>query len=103
MFIVGMLIDLVLSKWGDASYAIGWLVGVCSALWWSKYVIDWLNQDKQQWIDDACEWLRENIYHKVYECGDRLGFPTAEFLKEFRKAMKGGNDENETNVHSNAD
>ena len=40
MFIVGMLIDLVLSKWGDASYAIGWCVGVCSALWWSNYVIE---------------------------------------------------------------
>ena len=38
-------------------------------------------------IDKACEWLKENIYHRVYECGDRLGYPTADFLKDFRKAM----------------
>lgn len=46
------------------------------------------NKDKHQLIDDACEWLRENIYHRVYECGDRLGYPTADFLKDFRKAME---------------
>ena len=39
-------------------------------------------------IDKACEWLRENIYHRVYECGDRLGYPTADFLKDFRKAIE---------------
>ena len=39
-------------------------------------------------IDKACEWLRENIYHRVYECGDRLGYPTADFLKDFRRAME---------------
>jgi len=39
-------------------------------------------------IDKACEWLKENIYHRVYECGDRLGYPTADFLKDFRKAME---------------
>ena len=39
-------------------------------------------------IEKACEWLRENIYHRVYECGDRLGFPTADFIKDFRKAME---------------
>ena len=39
-------------------------------------------------IDNACEWLKENIYHRVYECGDRLGFPTADFIKDFRKAME---------------
>lgn len=46
------------------------------------------NKDKQQLIDDACEWLKENIYHRVYECGDRLGFPTADFIEDFRKAMQ---------------
>ena len=39
-------------------------------------------------VKKACEWLRENIYHRVYECGDRLGYPTADFLKDFRKAMQ---------------
>ena len=39
-------------------------------------------------VDKACEWLRENIYHRVYECGDKLGYPTADFLKCFRKAME---------------
>jgi len=38
-------------------------------------------------VEKACEWLKENIYHRVYECGDRLGYPTADFLKDFRKAM----------------
>ena len=46
------------------------------------------NQIKQRTIDKACEWLKENIYHRVYECGDRLGFPTADFIKDFRKAME---------------
>lgn len=41
-------------------------------------------------VDRACEWLKENIYHRVYECGDRLGFPTADFIKDFRKAMCNG-------------
>ena len=39
-------------------------------------------------IERACEWLKENIYYRVYKCGDELGFPTAEFLREFRKAME---------------
>lgn len=39
-------------------------------------------------VEKACEWLRENIYHRVYECGDRLGYPTADFLKDFRRAME---------------
>lgn len=39
-------------------------------------------------VDKACEWMRENIYHRVYECGDRLGYPTADFLKDFRRAME---------------
>lgn len=46
------------------------------------------NKIKQETVDKACEWLRENIYHRVYECGDRLGYPTADFLKDFRKAME---------------
>lgn len=43
---------------------------------------------KNQTIDKTCAWLKENIYHRVYEQGDRLGFPTAEFIKDFRKAME---------------
>ena len=39
-------------------------------------------------VEKACEWLRENIYRRVYECGDRLGYPTADFLEDFRKAMQ---------------
>lgn len=45
---------------------------------------------EQPLIEKACEWLKENIYHRVYECGDRLGFPTADFIKDFRKAMCNG-------------
>lgn len=40
-------------------------------------------------IEKACEWLKYNIYHRVYECGDRLGFPTADFVKDFKKYMEG--------------
>lgn len=39
-------------------------------------------------IEKAIEWLRENIYNRVYECGDKLGFPTADFLADFKKAME---------------
>lgn len=45
---------------------------------------------EQPVIEKACDWLKENIYHRVYECGDRLGFPTADFIKDFRKAMCNG-------------
>ena len=40
-------------------------------------------------IEKACEWLKDNIYHRVYECGDRLGFPTAKFIEDFKNYMKG--------------
>lgn len=39
-------------------------------------------------IEKAAGWLKENIYKRVYKQGDCLGFPTAEFLEEFKKAMK---------------
>lgn len=39
-------------------------------------------------IEKACEWLKDNIYHRVYECGDRLGFPTAKFIEDFKNYMK---------------
>jgi len=34
------------------------------------------------------DWLRENIYNRVYECGDSLAFPTADFLNALEKAME---------------
>ncbi len=53
-----------------------------------KAIIYFANWQKEKDINKACEWLKENIYHRVYECGDRLGFPTADFLNDFRKAME---------------
>ena len=47
-----------------------------------------LDDGKDEVIEKACEWLKENIYHRVYECGDRLGFPTAEFIEDFKQAME---------------
>ena len=44
---------------------------------------------KEQTINKACEWLKENIYNRVYKCNDGLGFPTAVFLADFKKAMEG--------------
>lgn len=46
------------------------------------------NWQKQQTIRKSCEWLKENIYQRVYKEGDSLGFPTAVFLEDFRKAME---------------
>lgn len=46
---------------------------------------DW---QKEQLINKTCEWLKENIYNRVYKCNDGLGFPTAAFLEEFKKAME---------------
>ena len=43
---------------------------------------------KGETIKKAVEWLRENIYKHVYKQGDDLGFPTAEFLKDFKKYME---------------
>lgn len=51
-------------------------------------VIDGANWQKKQTIRKSCEWLRENIYQRVYKEGDSLGFPTAVFLEDFRKAME---------------
>ena len=42
MFALGMIIDLVVSNWYDASYAIGWLFGVLAALWYSTYVVNYV-------------------------------------------------------------
>ena len=39
-------------------------------------------------IEKACAWLKENIYQHIYKQGEQLGFPTAVFLEEFKKAMK---------------
>ena len=52
-----------------------------------KLIFHFTNWQKEQLINKACEWLKENIYHRVYKCNDGLGFPTATFLEEFKKAM----------------
>lgn len=54
----------------------------------SGAVIYGANWQKKQTIRKSCEWLRENIYQRVYKEGDSLGFPTAVFLEDFRKAME---------------
>jgi hypothetical protein len=48
--------------------------------------------EKQQWIDKACEWLKDNKEHPLIGCEDTglSGFLTEEFITEFRKAMEGG-------------
>ena len=46
------------------------------------------NWQKDKLLAKACEWLKENIYNRVYKCNDGLGFPTAAFLEEFKKAME---------------
>lgn len=43
---------------------------------------------KQLFIEKAYDWLKDNIYNRVYECGDKLGFPTTEFLNQFKKYME---------------
>ncbi len=53
-----------------------------------KHWEGWADEQKQQLIEKACKWLEENIYHRVYECGDKLGFPTADFIEAFKKAME---------------
>lgn len=53
-----------------------------------KTAIHFAQWQKEQDINKACEWLKENIYHRVYKCNDCLGFPTAAFLEEFKKAME---------------
>ena len=45
-------------------------------------------EQKEQTINKACEWLKENIYNRVYKCNDGLSFPTATFLADFKKAME---------------
>lgn len=52
---------------------------------------DWKDQHptKGMWKSvKVIDWLRENIYNRVYECGDRLAFPTADFLNALEKAME---------------
>lgn len=46
-------------------------------------------EEKQAWIDKACEWILDNIYddYSPEEFKQQL----EEILKDFRKVMKGGN------------
>ena len=53
-----------------------------------KTAIHFAQWQKEQDTNKACEWLKENIYNRVYKCNDGLGFPTAAFLEEFKKAME---------------
>ena len=53
-----------------------------------KTAIHFAQWQKEQDINKAYEWLKENIYNRVYKCNDGLGFPTAAFLEEFKKAME---------------
>lgn len=46
------------------------------------------NWQKQQIINKACEYLKDNIWRNLYFVNGEAGFPTAEFIKGFRKAIE---------------
>ena len=43
---------------------------------------------KEMSINKACEYLKDNIWRNLYFVNGEAGFPTAEFIKGFRKAME---------------
>lgn len=47
-------------------------------------------QEKQQWIDDACEWIKDNVnsYLDWYDWGKCM-LNKGELIEDFRKAQKG--------------
>lgn len=46
-----------------------------------------LESEKQQWIDKACEWLKENVSKHLH---GQYAFLKGEMIEEFKEAMKGG-------------
>lgn len=48
MYIVGKIIAWGVSHWFDASYPIGWILGICAALWWSNYVIEEVRRQERR-------------------------------------------------------
>lgn len=72
--------DISLQWWSDC----GWQLQAAaydSAIEAMQWKDEEHAQEKQQWIDKACEWLKDNEY----------GFETAnEAIIAFKKAMKGG-------------
>jgi hypothetical protein len=44
--------------------------------------------EKQQWIDKACEWLKENASKHIH--GPAYMFYGESMIEEFKQAMKGG-------------
>ena len=43
---------------------------------------------KEQIINKACDYLKDNIWRNLYCVNGEAGFPTAEFIKGFRKTME---------------
>ena len=46
------------------------------------------NWQKERLLSKACEYLKDNIWRNLYFVNGEAGFPTAEFIKGFRKAME---------------
>ena len=38
-------------------------------------------------IDDVCDYIKDNLYKFLYVYNEEAGFPTAQFIKDLRKAM----------------
>ena len=39
-------------------------------------------------IEKVCEYIKDNLYKFLYVCDGEAGFPTAQFIKDLRKAME---------------
>ena len=46
------------------------------------------NWQKERLLSKACKYLKDNIWRNLYFVNGEAGFPTAEFIKGFRKAME---------------
>lgn len=39
-------------------------------------------------IEEACQYIKDNLYKYLYVCDGQAGFPTAEFIKYLKSAIE---------------
>ena len=43
---------------------------------------------REEAIEEACQYIKDNLYKYLYVCDGQAGFPTAEFIKYLKSAME---------------
>lgn len=43
---------------------------------------------REEAIEEACQYIKDNLYKYLFVCDGQAGFPTAEFIKYLKSAME---------------